>query len=574
MTGTSMSSSKSERSGGAGNRRSGGQILVDALRVQGVDAVFCVPGESYLAALDAFHDAGDTIALYTCRQEGGAAFMADAYGRLTGRPGICFVTRGPGACNASVGIHMAYQASTPVVLFVGQVARGDLDREGFQEMDYRRVFGQMAKWVVEVQDAARLPELVSRAFHVAVSGRPGPVVMVLPEDMLASRSDASEVPRYQQPHAAPAPRDMRRLHELLSQARRPVVIAGGGGGWSADTNAKIELFAERNGLPVATAFRCQDHFDNTHPSYIGDLGLGMNPNLRALVQQADLIIAVGTRFDEITTDGFPLFSPPLMKPALVHVNSSPCELGAIYHPEVAIVATMDTFADAAVEMPAVDGARWRGLTTEAHGEYEVFSTPGSVRGDVDMGSVMRHLCDTLPEDAILTHGAGNFTAWPRRFYRYRRYGTQLGPMGGSMGYGVPSGVAAKVVHPQRTVVSFSGDGCFQMNGQEVSTAVQYGLAPIFVVINNGMLGTIRMHQERDYPGRISGTALHSPDFATLAHGYGANGEAIRDTGAFAPAFERARASASASILDILIDPEVITPNSTLSEIRRKALASS
>lgn len=568
-----MNSSKSNPRTASSNLRSGGQILVGALQAQGTDTVFCVPGESYLAALDAFHDVADEVRLVVCRQEGGAAFMAEAYGKLTGRPGICFVTRGPGACNASVGIHMAYQDSTPVILFVGQVSRNDLEREGFQEMDFRRVFGQMAKWVVEIQDPARIPELVSRAFHTAISGRPGPVVVVLPEDVLTERTNASEVPHYRTPQAAPAPQDMAALRDMLAAAKYPLVIAGGGGGWSDAVKIALEDFADRNGLPVATAFRCQDYFDNTHPSYIGDLGIGMNPSLKRLFSGADLVLAVGTRFDEITTGGYTLLNLPRPSQKLIHISASPTELGKIYHADLPIVAGMEAFATAAQAIEPVDSTPWSGMLREARSEYETFSTPGKTSGAVDMASVMRRLAERLPDDAILTHGAGNYTAWPRRFYRYRRFGTQLGPNGGSMGYGVPAAVAAKIVHPDRVVISFNGDGCFQMNGQEIGTAVQYGLDPAFLVINNGIYGTIRMHQERAYPGRVSGTDIVNPDFAALGAAYGASGDTVQRTADFGRALERALNAGRASVIEIPLDAEIITPGTTLSEIRRKAIAS-
>ncbi len=551
------------------NLRTGGQILVDALKIHGADTAFCVPGESYLATLDAFHDVADDIRLVVCRQEGGAAYMADAYAKLTGRPGICFVTRGPGATNASVGIHTARQDSSPVILFIGQVARGTTEREAFQEIDYRRMYGQMSKWAAQIDDPSRIPEMVSRAFHTAVSGRPGPVVLALPEDMQIERAAAPEVGRYREIQASPAEADMRALREALAGAERPLTIVGGST-WTEQACADITAFAEANAIPVAAAYRRQDLIDNRHPSYVGVLTLGTNPALVKVVQESDLLLVVGPQLGEIITNGYTLITPPRSRQKLIHVSAGIEELGKVFQADLPINAGMAPFAAAARALDPVDSSAWSDWSGEARAAYEAYLKPQPAPGDVDFGAVMHWLDEVLPDNAIITNGAGNFTIWVHRFFRYRQYRTQLAPQSGSMGYGVPAGVAAGIVHRDRPVVAFAGDGDFLMNGQEIATAAQYGLDVVFIVVNNGMYGTIRMHQERQYPGRISATQLINPDFAAYARSFGCHGEVVERTADFAAAFERARAAAGPALIELRVDPEAITPATTLGALRSAA----
>jgi acetolactate synthase-1/2/3 large subunit len=544
---------------------SGGEILVEALRTQGVDHAFCVPGESYLAVLDALHDAPD-IALTVCRQEGGAAMMAEAYGKLTGRPGICFVTRGPGATNASAGVHIAYQDSTPMILFIGQVGRDQRDREAFQEIDYRRMFGQMAKWVTEIDDPARLPEYLARAFQTATGGRPGPVVLALPEDMLRLRAVAPAAERYTPVQAHPGAGELERLAQLLGAAERPLVLLGGGG-WDAEACARIQGFAEAWRLPVAVSFRCQDYFDNLHPNYAGELGIVANPKLLARLQACDLLLVLGARLGEITTGGYTRLTVPRPAQRLIHVHPGPEELGRVYQPSLAINAGMRAMAAGLAGLAPSMPPAWGDQTAAARRDYESWSTPGGNPGAVQLGEIMAWLDRRLPAEAIFSNGAGNYSQWLQRFHRYRGYRSQLAPTSGSMGYGLPAAIAAKRLHPDRPAIAFAGDGCFQMTGQELGTAVQYGAAVIVIIINNGMYGTIRMHQEINYPGRISGTDLVNPDFARLAEAYGVHGERVEATADFAPAFERALAAGGPSLIEIRLDPEAITTGQTLSEIR-------
>jgi acetolactate synthase I/II/III large subunit len=551
--------------------RSGGQILIDQLKIHGVDMAFGVPGESYLAALDALFEARNQIRFIVCRQEGGACNMAEAYGKLTGRPGICFVTRGPGATNASIGLHTAFQDSTPLILLIGQVAREQTEREAFQEIDFRRMLGPVTKWVAEIDDARRIPELVSQAFHRATSGRPGPVALALPEDMLTDVVEAADAGPYQPVQASPGPEQMARLNELLAGAQRPLVILGGGG-WSAKACADIAAFAEANGLPVANSFRCQDLMDNRHPNYVGDVGIGINPKLAQRVREADVLLVVGARLGEMTTSGYTLIEIPRPHQALVHVHAGVEELGRVYQPALAINAGMAQFAAAARAMPAIDSGAWTAAAKAARAEYAAFSKPLECPGPVQLSEIVAYMSQHLPRDAILTNGAGNYATWLHRFYDYGGFRTQLAPTSGAMGYGVPAGVAAKAVHPERAVISWNGDGCFMMNGQELATAVQYQLPVIFVVVNNGMYGTIRMHQERSYPARVLGTDLVNPDFAALARAYGAHGERIEKTEEFAPALERALGAGKPTLLEIRIDPEALTVRQSLSEIRAAALA--
>ena len=550
--------------------RSGGRILVDQLGIHGADTAFCVPGESYLDVLNAFYDARERMRLIVCRQEGGAAFMAEAYGKLTGRPGICFVTRGPGATNASIGVHTAYQDSTPLILFIGQVGSDVVEREAFQEMDYRRVFGQMAKWVAQIDRADRIPEYISHAFHTAVSGRPGPVVLSLPEDMLVSQAVAVDAHAYKRVKAHPGVADMDRLREMLAEAQKPLVILGGGD-WSASACDDIRAFIEANNLSASCSFRRQDLLDNRHPNYCGDVGIGISPALAERVRGADLILTIGARLGEMTSGGYTLFSIPRPAQRMVHVHPSADELGRVYQAELMINAGMQEFAGVAAKLAPVDSSRWRDWTHKGREDYLKNLKHGAMPGALDLGEVMAFLRERLPPDAIITNGAGNYSGWVQRFYQYTGFRTQLAPTNGAMGYGVPSAIAAKVVHRDRVVVSFSGDGCFTMNGQELATAMQYDLPVLFIVVNNGMYGTIRMHQEREYPARVYATALRNPDFAALAKAYGLHGEVVSKTADFAPAFERAMAAGKAALLELRIDPEAITTRTSLTAVREQAV---
>jgi acetolactate synthase-1/2/3 large subunit len=552
-------------------RRSGAQVLIDQLRIHGTDTIFGVPGESYLAALDALYAQRNSIRYIICRQEGGAANMAEAYGKLTGRPGIAFVTRGPGATNASIGLHTGFQDSTPMILLVGQVAREASDREAFQEIDYRRMFGQMAKWVVQIEDARRIPELISQAFHTALNGRPGPVVVSLPEDMLVDEVEVSDAGPYKIARGAPAPQDMASLRELLAAAERPMVIVGGGG-WTAQACADIRTFVEANDLAVCASFRNQDLFDNRHPNYAGDLGVGVGPALGKRLKACDLIIAVGPRLGEATSAGYTLLDIPVPKQKLVHVHASAEELGRVYQATLPINSGMANFAAAAKAMKPVDGQRWRSETAAAHAEYLDNIKPGPLPGTVNMGEVIAWLNKRLPDDAIVTNGAGNYAAFLHRFFQYRGFKTQLAPTSGAMGYGVPAAVAAKIAEPNRMVVSLAGDGCFLMNGQEFATAVQHGANIVITVVDNGMYGTIRMHQEREYPTRVHGTELKNPDFAAYARAFGGHGETVERTEDYAAAFERAVAAAKPAIIHVKTDAEALTSRITLTQLREQALA--
>ncbi len=559
--------------------RSGGRILVDQLKVHGVRHVFCVPGESFLAVLDAFYDV-PSIEVTVCRQEGGAAMMAEAQGKLTGQPGICFVTRAPGATNASAGIHIARQDSTPMILFVGQVERSAREREAFQELDYRAVFGKLAKWVTEIDDLRRLPELVSRAFHVATSGRPGPVVIALPEDlltevMLTADVDAAARPRilpYQVVETAPGSQPMAELQQRLAAAQRPVMILGGSR-WSATAVQHITSFAEHYQLPVVCSFRRQMLFSADHSCYAGDLGLGPNPKLLQRVQEADLVLLIGGRFSEVPSQGYSVMEIPAPRQTLVHVHPDPDELGRVYRADLPIHASPAAFAQAAAALVAPKTPPWSQSAKAGHEDYVRWSNPGSIHipGGLQMGEVMQHLRQVLPADTIMCNGAGNFAIWVHRFWPFRHYASQLAPTSGSMGYGLPAGVGAKRLWPERSVVVFAGDGDFLMHGQELATAVQYQLPILIILLDNGMYGTIRMHQERNYPARVVATGLKNPDFAAYALAFGAHGERVSDTACFAPALQRALASGKPALLHCLIDPQAITPTATLDGLRQQAL---
>jgi acetolactate synthase-1/2/3 large subunit len=554
------------------SKRSGGRVLVDQLKIHGVDTAFCVPGESYLDVIDSLYDHRETMKLVVCRQEGGAAFMAEAYGKCTGKPGICLVTRGPGATNASIGVHTAYQDSSPMILFVGQVSRDMVEREAFQEVDFRRMFGQMTKWVAQIDDAQRIPEYLSHAFHVAVSGRPGPVVLALPEDMLVSEVDVADAGPYRNVKPSPSADALDQLRGMLESAQRPLVLLGGGD-WSTKACDDIRGYIEANNLPVACTFRRQDLIDNRHPNYCGDVGIGLNPLLAKRVEKADLIIAIGPRLGEMTTGGYTMFQIPRPGKALVHVHPGIEELGRVYQADLMINSGMGEFAHAASVMPAVDSSSWRDWTHQAHDDYLKNIEPQASQGMVDLAEVMMELRKQLPADAILTTGAGNYTGWVQRYWQYGGFRSQLGPTNGAMGYGVPSAVAAKLVFPQRTVVSFSGDGCFLMNGQELATAAQYNLKILFFVINNGMYGTIRMHQEREYPTRVHGTDLRNPDFVALAKAYGLHGAVVERTSEFPQILTDALSQPGPSLIEIRTDPEAITTRGSLSAMRETALKS-
>lgn len=546
--------------------RAGGHILADQLQKLGAKAVFCVPGESFLDLLDGLHTHQDSIQTIVCRQEGAAANMADAYAKMTGQPGICAVTRGPGATNAANGIHTAFQDSTPMIVLIGQVGRSMMDREAFQEMDYRRVFGQMAKWVAEINDPARLPEYLSRAWKTAMSGRPGPVVLALPEDMLkevASVTDA--VPRpLQQP--APDPAAMAALGGLLAKAKKPLMLLGGPG-WSAKVATEAERLATRLGLPVATSFRCQDYFDNDHPNYVGVLGIAPLPELRKrIAEEVDLLIVIGSRLGEMTTQGYTLLNIPDPQMDFVHVHPGAADLGHVYNPHLAIQSGAATFFQAATALPDGDGtSRWADWVKEQRADYEAFLAPTKVPGGLNMGEVVAHVAQEMPHDTVITNGAGNYTVWPHRFHRHRAYRTQLAPTSGSMGYGVPAALAAKVASPDRPVISYSGDGCFLMCAQELATARLYDLDVIYIVVNNGMLGTIRMHQERHYPDRKMATDLFNPDFVAYAASFGIAGERVDRTEDFPAALARAKVSKGGYLIELVVDQQALTPTQTLAE---------
>jgi len=551
------------------NHRLGGRILADQLRIQGVDTIFCVPGESYLGLLDGLYDHRDAIRLIVTRHEGGAANMADAYGKLTGRPGICAVTRGPGATNAANGIHTAFQDSTPLIVLIGQVERAARDREAFQEIEYRDMFAPMAKWVGEIGSAERIPEYISRAFHVAQSGRPGPVVLALPEDVLLEPALAQDAPRASIAHAAPPAAQMAALRARLESATRPILMAGGPT-WTARAVDDLRHFAEATGVPVATSFRAQDRFDNRHENYAGHAGIGFDPNLKARIQESDLLIVAGARLGEITTQGYSLVDIPTPGQTLVHAHPSAEEIGRVYAPALGINAGMGEFAAALAALEPVDGARWAGWRRDAHADYEEFIRPTPMAGEVNLAEIVQHLAEVLPQDAIIANGSGNNTVWLHRFFPYRRFRTQLAATSGSMGYGVPAAVAAGIVHPDRTVVSLNGDGCFLMLGQELATAVQYGAAPIIIIVNNSMLATIRMHQERRFAGRVIATDLVNPDFPALARAYGAHAERVRRTDEFAGALARARQSAKPAVIEVVVDPESLNPRETITGLRSAA----
>jgi acetolactate synthase I/II/III large subunit len=550
--------------------RSGGQILVDQLLVHGVTDIFCVPGESYLAVLDALHDC--EVRITVCRQEAGASMAAEAIGKLTGKPGICMVTRGPGATNAAHGIHIAMQDSTPLIMFVGQIEKGMRERDAFQELDYRAAFGGIAKWTTEIDDPARIPEILSRAFHIATSGRPGPVVIALPEDMLVETADVPDAPAFRQVETYPGLTSMAELQKRLWAAERPIVLVGGSR-WSEGAVQRLVRFAERFDLPVAATFRRQSLFPANHPNFGGDGGLGISPSLARSIRDADLVLCIGDQLSEASTQSYTLFDIPGDGKRLIHVHPDPLELNRTYATALPINASPEAFTASLEALHPPGSIRWQEWTRNINANAVAWGAqPTRSPGDLQMSEVMIHLRNRLPEDSILTNGAGNYAIWIHRFYHFKRYGTQLSPTSGSMGYGVPAAVAAKRLHPERMVVSVAGDGCFLMNGQEFATMVQYDLRVIVIVVDNGMYGTIRMHQEREYPGRVSATALKNPDFAAYAVAFGGHGETVRKTAEFEAAFERCVASGKPSIIHCIVDSEAITPGKSLSEIRKEAFS--
>jgi acetolactate synthase I/II/III large subunit len=550
--------------------RTGGQVVVDQFALHGVEHAFCVPGESYLPLLDALHDAD--IRLISCRHEAAAANMAEAYGKLTGRPGVCLVTRGPGSTHASVGVHIASQDSTPMILLVGQVPRAFRGRDAFQELDYPHAFGSLglAKWAAEAESAERLPELVARAFSVAQNGRPGPAVLALPEDVLFEETDVADGAPAHIAHPAPGDDDMAQLGDLLARAERPLVIVGEGG-WTPETSTAVLSFCETNRIPVATSFRCQDYVDNRSAVYVGHLTLGMDPKLAKRVEDADLILAFGGRLGEVPTKGYTLLEAPRPRQTLVHAHPDPNELGRVYEPELPIVTSMSELGAALGHLGLLK-PRWVEWSISARDDYQTSLERRALPGDLDLGAVLAFLRERLPDDAVLACGAGNFTVWIHRFFEFHRFPTQLAPRAGAMGYGLPAALTAKVLDPSRPAVCLAGDGDFMMSATELATAVQYGLDVVVLVVNNGMYGTIRMHQERLYPGRVVGTDLVNPDFADFARSFGCHGETVERTEDVEPAFERAVASGKPAVIDLRVDPEAIHPRQTISEIRDSASA--
>ena len=542
--------------------RNGGQILIDALRLNGCRAIFGVPGESYLAALDAMHGAGNAIRYITCRQEGGAGFMAAAHADATGEAGVCFVTRGPGASNAAIALHTAHQGSTPLILLVGQIPSGQRDREAFQEIDYRRMFAQSAKWIAEIDRPERIPEYLNRAYRTALSGRPGPVVLALPEDVCFAEAEVADLAPARLSPVAPDPAALERVQALLRQARRPLLLLGGSA-WTEEGYRAIQKAATAFDLPVAVGFRRHGLFPNDHPSYVGNAGYGGNPEPNRTLRRADLVVALGGRLDDGTTLKFSLLTAPKPACRLVHVHPGAEELGRLYQADLLIQADPSRFAAALAAAAPPDPLPWAGHRAAARTAFEAMQDQPPQAGPVDMGAVMAVLNRRLPADSFVTTGAGNAADWPNVHYCYRSFRCGLAPISGAMGFGVPAAIAAKVADPARPAIYIGGDGDFLMNGQELATAVQHGLDPLFIIVDNAMYGTIRMNQERRYPGRPTGTALANPDFAAVARGYGAHGETVARTEDFEPAFERARASGKAAVIHIQVGPEHLGPNMTV-----------
>ena len=533
--------------------RHGGQILIDQLKIQGVDRVFCIPGESYLPALDGLYESG--IQTIVGRQEGGVAMMAEASGKLTGRPGIAFVTRGPGASNASAGIHIAFQDSTPMILFVGQVDSSHRDREAFQEVDYKKMFSPLAKWVAEIDNIERLPEYISRAFNIALSGRPGPVVLSLPEDTLFAKADIPDAPKANPSKQMVSEEDVNEVIDKLKLAKNPFIIVGGSG-WSSEAAENLGKFAKSMGIPVGTSFRCQDYLDNRHPNYVGDVGIGINPALLKRITLADCVLVLNARLGEMTTGGYSMFDIPKTKQYLIHIHPDPNELGSVYQPDIGLVCNSAEFIKKAVNNSKEHQNK---SPTKERANYQAWQKPLTTPGNVKMEVVIKKLSNILPEETIITNGAGNYNGWLHRYFTYKGWRTQVGSTSGSMGYGLPAAVAAKLIHHDKEVICLSGDGCFQMTMQEFGTACQYGLNIIIIISNNSVYGTIKMHQEKAFPGRPSGTSMVNPNFAELAKSYGGHGEVVLSTDQFSGALERARNSNKPAILDLRTDPKAINP---------------
>ena len=551
------------------SHRTAATALVEQLVINGITHVFCVPGESYLPVLDALRDSGITVTV--CRHEGGAAMMAEAMGKVTGRPGICFVTRGPGATNASAGIHIAQQDSTPMIMFVGQVETSVREREAFQELDYRAVFGSMTKWTAEVDHASRITEFVSRAFYTASSGRPGPVVVALPKDVLSERTSVANAPAFEPVETSPGEEEMTKLSELLVESKNPLFVLGGSR-WSETARRQIHEFAERAGLPIATSYRRSTLFDPLHPLYAGDLGLGPNPKLVARAKAADLLVLVGGRLGEIPSQGYSVLSSPSPQTKLVHIHPGAEEIGRVYRPHLAIHASPNRFVAALRRLALTPNPAWRESADIAHADYRAWTGTATPQpGDVNLGEIMIWLRNHAPTDTILCNGAGNYASWIHRFYRFREFMTHVAPTSASMGYGMPAAIAMQRLHPDRLVLSVNGDGDFLMSGQEFAIAVQYRLPIIVIICDNGMYGTIRMHQEREFPGRISATELHNPDFDAYARAFGGFGAVVNKTSDFPHAFQAARESGLPAIIHLKIDSDAILPATTLSGIRERAL---
>ena len=544
---------------------SGGVALIDALIANGADIAFGVPGESYLAALDALHDTEDKLRFITCRHEASAANMAEAYGKMTGKPGICFVTRGPGATHASIGLHTAFQDSTPMIMLIGQVAADQVEREAFQEIDYRRFLSEVTKWTAEINDASRISEYIGRAFRVATSGRPGPVALALPEDMLRQLCATQKTVAYTAATAHPGAADLESMKSMLQNAKRPFVLAGGSG-WTPEAVDMLQTFAEKNNLPVAASFRCQDRMDNRHPYYVGDMGIGANPKLVKHMQEADVILALGPRLGEMTTDGYGRLAAPVPEQTLIHMHQGAEELGRVYQPDLAINATPTTLLPLIKDWD-ISGDGWVEHVRKAKADYTEWQKPLSNPGGVQLAELYAHMREELPEDTIFCNGAGNYASWLHRFYQYRGFPTQLAPTSGAMGYGVPAAIAAKIVAPEKTVVCCAGDGCFMMSVMELATAARYGANVIFLVFNNSMFGTIRMHQEKNYPERISGTELTNPDFVPMAESYGLHASRVEKTEDFAPALKAAQTAGKPALIEVMVDPEAIAPTATISSLR-------
>jgi acetolactate synthase-1/2/3 large subunit len=551
------------------SHRTAAAALVEQLVINGITHVFCVPGESYLPVLDALRDSGITVTV--CRHEGGAAMMAEAMGKVTGRPGICFVTRGPGATNASAGIHIAQHDSTPMIMFVGQVETSVREREAFQELDYRAVFGSMTKWTAEVDHASRITEFVSRAFYTASSGRPGPVVVALPKDVLSERTSVANAPAFEPVETSPGEEEMTKLSELLVESKNPLFVLGGSR-WSETARRQIHEFAERAGLPIATSYRRSTLFDPLHPLYAGDLGLGPNPKLVARAKAADLLVLVGGRLGEIPSQGYSVLSSPSPQTKLVHIHPGAEEIGRVYRPHLAIHASPNRFVAALRRLALTPNPAWRESADIAHADYRAWTGTATPQpGDVNLGEIMIWLRNHAPTDTILCNGAGNYASWIHRFYRFREFMTHVAPTSASMGYGMPAAIAMQRLHPDRLVLSVNGDGDFLMSGQEFAIAVQYRLPIIVIICDNGMYGTIRMHQEREFPGRISATELHNPDFDAYARAFGGFGAVVNKTSDFPHAFQAARESGLPAIIHLKIDSDAILPATTLSGIRERAL---